>query len=225
MASPFWGTQSQKGVCGARIWLPQPAGELGPRAHAQLGVDAGQVTRHRALGQEERRSDLGVRPSRSQRERRHDARRVSGPRRAFARRSAPARRAPAPPSRRAPSSSKPAQRRLDRVAGRPLLPRPPSSDAEREQRARPAEGSPTASCTRPLRRARSPASMSPRAAATSPRHRIASASAQRGRAGARPPPTRRGERRRRRRGRARAAPRPAPLATRTCSAPLRRRDP
>src|SRR5687768_8975235 len=48
--------------CGAGPLL-QPAGELRSRTHAELGVDVGQVARHRPLAEEERRGDLPIRPS------------------------------------------------------------------------------------------------------------------------------------------------------------------
>ena len=203
---------------------PEPAGELGPRAHAQLGVDAGQVTRNRALGEEERRGDLGVRPSR-----RHE-----GGDAPLGRRQALDARTPADLTELLARSVRPAcgselleagARRLDRLARRRFCrarrrttPSASSARAGRTGR-RPPRAASTASSSRDTA-----PSTSPRAAATSPRHRVACASTQ---SRSEPAPVRlpgvETARRLRRRGRARAAPRPDRRATSTCSDRLRRR--
>src|SRR5918994_7100818 len=53
---------SEPCACGAGSLL-QPAGELRSRAHSELGVDAGQVARHRPLAEEELGRDLPIRSS------------------------------------------------------------------------------------------------------------------------------------------------------------------
>src|SRR6266545_110648 len=98
--------------CGARSLL-QPAGELRSRAHSELGVDAGQVARHRPLAEEERGGDLPIGSSLG------DQIRYA----AFGRR----------------QTLDAGERRLDRLARSTLQPGPPPDDAEREQRPRAAE--------------------------------------------------------------------------------------
>ena len=121
------------------------------------------------------------------------------------------------------------ERRLDRLPGRPLLPRTPPDDAEREQRPRPAERiADRLVLARPPPRAPSSASStSPRAAASRPRQRATCASTQCA-ADAHAPrlPGVQQRQRPRRSGRARAAPRRSRRATSGGSArPSRPRRP
>ena len=148
--------------------------ELGARADAELGVDAGQVARDGALGEEERRGDLGVRPP--HRDQVGDALlgRRSDPRRACGRRSRPS--SPAGPLGPAARRRSPRSRRAP-----PRSPRAPAASAARaaastpsasSARARP-NGSPSASCCSTASSSRRrPPSTSPRAAATRPRQRV-----------------------------------------------------
>ena len=121
------------------------ARELGARAHAELRVDVRQMARHRALGEEERRGDLRVRPA--VRDEVGDAplrRRQALLARAAADRPSSSRARAAQPS--APSSSKPARAAsIASRAGRFCRARRRATPSASSARARP-NGSPTASC-------------------------------------------------------------------------------
>src|SRR5439155_4279411 len=117
----------------------QPAGELGARAHAELGVDVGQVTGDRPLAEEQGGGDLPVRPAVGD----------QGGDSAFGRGQPFLAPAPGNPSELAARLGRPAggaddlerfESCLDGVAGRPLLPCAPTNDAECKERSSPAEG-------------------------------------------------------------------------------------
>ena len=184
------------------------------------------MTRDRALRQEERRSDLGVRPPLRDevgdpplgRGQTLDARPATDPPQLLASRARSAQRT-------ASSFSKPAH--AASIASRPgrfCRARRRTAPSASSARARP-NASPTASCSDATASASSEQrllDLPPRDGSDEPSApcRVRRAPS-RGRAGGRQPPTRRGGRPRPRRGRARAAPRSAPHATSTCSAQFR----
>ena len=165
-------------LCSRRRLVSQPPRELGARAHAELGVDVGQVARHGPLAEEQRGRDLAVRPALG--DEGGDAALGRGqpflaPAPADPRR---ARRAPSSPSRprraaRTPSSAASIASRAARFWRARRRTTPSASSA----RARP-KGSPTRLVLRrpPARGASSARSTSPRAAATRPRQRVTCAS-------------------------------------------------
>ena len=156
----------------------QPAGELGARADAELGVDVGQVARDRPLAEEQRGGDLPVRPALG--DERGDA--------ALGRRQPFLARAPADPARARRAPSRP--RWPPRAARSRRAPRAIASRAARFCRARrrtmpsasSARARPNGIADRLVLRDRllaggtAACSTSPRAAATRPRHRVTCAS-------------------------------------------------
>ena len=107
------------------------AGELGAGADPELGVDVGQVARHRALAEEERGGDLAVRPPLG--DKRGDA--LLGrcqPLVACATADASELRARLCDPRRRAQLPEPSERLDNRVASRTLLPRATSEHPERE---------------------------------------------------------------------------------------------
>ena len=116
----------------------QRARQLRTRADAELRVDVREVRLDRALTEEERRGHLAIRPAFGD-ERRDALLRRSQP--VLARATPDAAELGArllDPGRR-PELLEAGERRLDRLACRPLLPRPAPDDPEREQRSRSAE--------------------------------------------------------------------------------------
>src|SRR5215208_4817930 len=129
------GPAGRVGIVGTPELCSEAARELGPRAHAELPVHAREVALDRALGEEQRRRDLSVRPAA-----RHELRHA-----ALGRRQLDASGATADGAALVAGSLGPRlgaelveQRNglLDRLARGPLLARAATDDPEREERPR-----------------------------------------------------------------------------------------